>query len=757
MSSTSKRKRVFEKPVLIDVHIEEEEKSGENAAVDEENSQELSTSDSFESKAKKAYTPTKLLLIGMLLILLSPLFTVLGDSINLYVMYRHAHNGVEHLLNVKSIFLGPGMHLVGFLDVNKLHQAQQEFMAAHNDFEQLHEMLTRDPVVGVAGRVWSSQATSAYALSKIGVDVADVGQELTQAAMTVAPTFRGSLLANTQKLLVTPDMLRRMESSFDRLMPYLSDIQVQAHQVSLDALPISDGQRQQFADLFQLIPQAQLDISQGSQLLNAVGWLLGVGQPRTFLVQTMDRAELRPTGGFTGQFGELLINGGRIAPFALKNIGPYEELNPNSPVNGQLAPKPYRSWWPIPNWGLRDSNLSADFPTSAKIAIAAYKYEFGRDIDGVIVFSPFLVMRVLQITGPISIPEYHETVTAQNMEERLHYYQLDNQGIRKEEVVEHVDGPDAPTQARKLFTARLSRVLQDHVRRASSDELIAIVRTMLYALKTRDLQVYVTNPQIEGLLALFGAAGMLDRSTRHDGLYVVQANLSANKASQYVRTLLHDVVTLNASGGATHVMQLRLIYNQIGPVYGLDTYRDYVRVYVPPGSQFLWGNGFDSGVPFCGTGYGACPQGNIYQNGTLLCSSAVADAGAATTMLNDPYAHRWHPLDQAGPPTNFASDEPERAMFGGWVVIPKNCTMTVTLSWYVPAMSHAPYALLVQRQANTFPELDLTILPTPGNCARLATSGLHFSGIMDGLDLSFALPNHPTGQARDDCYPQPSG
>jgi len=95
-------------------------------------------------------------------------------------------------------------------------------------------------------------------------------------------------------------------------------------------------------------------------------------------------------------------------------------------------------------------------------------------------------------------------------------------------------------------------------------------------------------------------------------------------------------------------------------------------------------------------------------------------------------------------------------MFGGWVVIPKNCTLTVTLSWYVPPVGHAPYSLLVQRQASTFPELDLTILPTPGNCAVLATSGLHFNGIMGGLDLAFALPNHQASQTGDDCYVQPS-
>ena len=95
-------------------------------------------------------------------------------------------------------------------------------------------------------------------------------------------------------------------------------------------------------------------------------------------------------------------------------------------------------------------------------------------------------------------------------------------------------------------------------------------------------------------------------------------------------------------------------------------------------------------------------------------------------------------------------------MFGGWVIVPKNCTITVTLSWYVPPAGHTtPYTLLVQRQAGTFPELDLTILPSPGNCGVLKTAGQYFDGIL-GEDTNFVLRSFPEGEnVRVGCYPQP--
>src|SRR2546429_9867907 len=178
----------------------------------------------------------------------------------------------------------------------------------------------------------------------------------------------------------------------------------------------------------QVVAQAQTDLVQVSDLLDAAGWMLGVNEPRTFLVQTMDRGELRPTGGFTGQYGELSIKGGRMAPFSLRDISLVEYVD-NSPTLGQLALPQYRSWWPFANWGLRDSNLSADFPTSAQIAIKKYKSEVGHNVDGVILFTPFLVQHVLQVIGPMHIGGSNDTISAQNFEERMRYNHPHRSGL----------------------------------------------------------------------------------------------------------------------------------------------------------------------------------------------------------------------------------------------------------------------------------------------------------------------------------------
>lgn len=700
--------------------------------------------------------PSVILIAVLLIGVVTPLVfaTIAGASAySTYTSLRsHANNGVKHLLSVKNTFTGAGSHPTGALSTTKLAKAKNEFLAARTDFTQMQFLIDHTALIQTITQYlpqYRPQVTTARAASQIGIDIADMGSELIDSATILAPRLNGPLLSNANTPLLTPSDLNVIRGTINTILPLLNDIQTQTPLLSLDALPssiISPHQRVQVMQVIELLPTIETALVQGRDMLDAFGWLLGVDSPRTFLVQTMDRSELRPTGGFTGQYGELQINGGRVGNFSLRDISLVEYAD-NSPTSGRQAPASYRSWWPFANWGLRDSNLSADFPTSAKIATQQYEAEVKHHVDGVILFTPFLIEHILQILGPLQIPEYQETITAQNLEQKLHYYQLDNAGIAKQQQIQ---GGDTSTSDRKRFTSLVAHLLMDRVRHASPTELLAIARELPHDLQTKDLQIFMTNQQLQDKLVLYGYAGELDRSTTHDGLYVVQANVSASKASQYVRTSLHDVVTLDASGGATHVMQMQLAYTQLGPVYGLDTYRDYVRIYVPPSAKLLWGDGFDTGKALCIT----CDPNGVYPHSELVCPTGLYHAGASAPMIGDPYVGQWHPIDTIGPPTNLSSDEPGRAMFGGYVVVPKNCTMLVTLSWYVPPMGYGTYNLLVQRQAGTFPNLDLTVLPTPGNCTQLATSGQHFTGVLT-QDASFSLARSYKPGDANACYPQP--
>jgi hypothetical protein len=690
--------------------------------------------------------------------LLIPSFMVIFEIINAVILYNQLQDGIAHLQAAETIFhhgSGSSGDITQYFDLQKLHQAQKEIDAAHLDFVSLSDKLDHDGTIGQISNLWPTQVSTMRALGHIATDGTAAAQILIKTvidiAPSIAPAFQKNLFQTSNiplKPFIAPASFQEINKALDAITQLVHDMIINAHGLALNTLPISNSQRQTLASVLPLLPVLEADLSQEHEVRNELAWLLGIYQQRTFLLEPMDSAELRASGGFTGQFGELILNGGHIGPLHLENIGKYEEDHTaeGSPpdktvypkVVGQRAPAPYSKWWPIGNFGLRDANLSADFPTSARIAMERYAYEFGNHVDGVIMFTPTLIQQVLHVTGPITIPAYKETITEQNLVQRLHYYQLDNTGIRREEIIEHVEDPQL---ARKLFTQRVTTTLIGTVSHLPFNKLLPMANEMLHSMKSKDLQVYVTNSQLEALIGKYGSTASLDRSTKHDGLFIVQSNLSASKASQYVTTAIQDTITRDAKGGATHHLQMTLDYQQKGDVYGLDTYRDYVRVYVPVNSQLLAGNGFDQyHKPYCGdaqSAYRLC-QTDVYGDGSLVCSAPIV-IGYATSYLNDPYAGTDHPLDMIGAPQNLQSDEAGRAMFGGWVVIPKNCTMKVMLSWYVPPMSQQPYTLLLQAQASVYAPLNLTIQPAQKTCVPNKGNPLHFSKMMDGEDMTFTV------------------
>jgi hypothetical protein len=84
-----------------------------------------------------------------------------------------------------------------------------------------------------------------------------------------------------------------------------------------------------------------------------------------------------------------------------------------------------------------------------------------------------------------------------------------------------------------------------------------------------------------------------------DGYTLNQANVSVAKSTPYVKVTQTDDVTLDAQGGALHQLTVTLRNDPQGPIYGYPTYRDYIRIYVPPQARYLSGGGFDLLQPLC--------------------------------------------------------------------------------------------------------------------------------------------------------------
>ena len=707
---------------------------------------------------RSVYRVLSLVLVAIVLLgVLAPL----GAGLAAYSIYTNvrgvALDGVNHLLNVKNLITISKSDPIAALDAKKLQQAQTEFKLAQADFVQLQDLTDRSDILAALQEFspdYANKLLMARHLVRVALDVTQMGQEVSGVAIMGAGLIHSSPLANgVTKPLVSVADIASIDGAIIHALYYMDDIRVQMSQVRMSDVPISDKQKAQLTSLLAQLPKIQDMLTQGQGLVGLVSWLLGVGQQRRFLIQTLDSAELRPSGGFTGQYGVLQIQDGRMGAFSLRDVALLDYAG-NGVELGRQAPPAYSSWMNFGNWGLRDSNLSGDYPTTAQMSMQVFQDEGGGPVDGDISFTPTFIGHILDVTGPIHVAEYNETITSKNLEDRLHYYQQDYSAI----AIEHQKSNDTSHAARKAFTSLVGKMLLDRVRHLSTKQLLAVVKGAIKDIQSHDLEIYFANPQAEQWLSDHGYSGATNSFSKQDGFQVVQANISISKASQYVHTTEHDDIVLDAQGGATHNLTITLDYQQTGPVYGFDTYADYIRVYAPQNAQFLSGDGFDTGQALCSptpvgtkppttdgtpppTTTGTTPVTGCSQYDTYFPSDARYCPDGNYALGDRGFQQAWT-VDSLGAPTNLTSDLPGHGMWGGLTETPKNCTSTISLSWYVPhavknIAGQSPYALLVQKQGGYIPSIELTI-----DASALRLKGMKPFAYKGNLsaDKTFAMP-----------------
>ncbi|HEX9056713.1 MAG TPA: DUF4012 domain-containing protein [Ktedonobacterales bacterium] len=661
---------------------------------------------------------------------------------------------------------------VGIPDAAHLDTAQRELRLAQGEFRQLAVLLDRpNPTLAIAGNVpsVSDQVSTVRQLVYVGDDASSVGLTLLGAVTPILTRLHAGALISTNQPLITQAEATQLRAALVNSMSTLDDIEARVSTINPSALPINACQRAEFQHLMTYLPQARSYLAQAPALFDAAMWVAGVDHQRQFLVQTMDRAEVRPTGGFTGDYGILTTSGGRLQPFTLRDV---DGVYLNTPFS--LRPPAVYSWWPFPRWGLRDSNLSPDFPTTAQMNMNLFEgpqhiwKTIGMSdphLDGVIMLTIAPIAHVLLVTGPITVPKYGDVVTADNLEAKIHYYQQDPAAIAKERAL----SPDVPTTDRKRFTYVVTHIIEDRVRHMSLSELLSLAKVMEQDMRSHEIQIYVTNPKIETMLLQHSLGSHLTTSAGQDSIMIDQANVSVSKASPYIDTTMQDNVVLDTKGGATHNITITMHNTMKGPYYGYSTYRDYVRVYVPEQATLQWANGFDTGRPVCWVAPAwdpkatkperfkalpACPTVGFFPDGSLKCPAGGWGPGPRSSDAFGADGKTNYPVDDTGYPTNYTSDVRGRAVYGGFVTIPAFCTSVITLQYYVPNVAlpsnvvpdKAPaYSYAIERQAGTSIKLDIHIKPVTSIAAESAAP-VHYQATLT-TDTTLVIPrvNTSTG------------
>ncbi len=598
------------------------------------------------------------------------------------------------------------------LNTNSLNDAQTQVDAIQRDLYEINGAMN---VLGAPFGAVSPTIRNYQFLIHMGYELTTAGDEGLGVARTLLTPFEGGALAADGSPGITPADMQQARNLLSDAETHISNAVAIEQNIDPNALPSQLRPGTRIGSMLAQLPAVPKLFGEIKTLLDVAPNLLGIGQPANYLVLAMDRTELRPGGGFTGNYGILEVDGGKQSaqhPLALQDIYKldtqyYSQFPSNACAGAGLSyvgPQPpnYYWWWPVRcasttlGWGVRDANLSANFPTNAATAMQIAQdtkgtLPNGAPIQGVVSFTPVLIADLIQATGgSLRMPTYNVTVTPDNLERTIHEYQL---------------GPKETDSAnRKQFTHDLSSALLAEIKHLPKSQLKGIFSVAVQALKTKDLQVYFADPRAELILRQLGLASEVS-SGNGDGFFVVDANDGGNKANQFVTEHQTDLVTLLPNGGAIHQLQIAVTYNKTGDIFNpgsfFDAYSEVQRTYLPGDATILGYSGYPTDtftIPGCPGSY-ATPETDCTPGHALHGPNTLSDVAGRTMVMGALLV----PCGYASSPGAYSTESDTPVCRSN----PQSHTAYVYISWYTPhaftidKSGHGTYSELIEKQAGT--------------------------------------------------------
>jgi hypothetical protein len=446
-------------------------------------------------------------------------------------------------------------------DQSLVSQAKSDFAVARTQFtlagqiadgSQLLRRLENLPAVGGLAR---SRHTAVAGIAAMGVAISDAGEQLSDLdGELIKPSSSGDQQGRT---LLT--VLDQTQSSLVNVRTNLALAQNAAAQVDVQVLP--KGQQATFVKARATISAAVAGLDEFQRLVPILTEVLGGNGIRTFLIEQVNAAELRAGGGFIGTYSVLQADHGKLR---LIKSGTGPDLSGQRAALGQPGyidpPGPLLEWLPNTSWSFMDSNFFPDFPANAQAAESFAQPRIGAHIDSVVSIDYYAVAKMLELTGPLSVPGYGITLDANTF---------------VSVVVQHDLAHDAIHQA--LLSA-VAGPLMDRVSTLPPDRWPALLGALNDLAAARHLQAYFNNEQVEKEIDRVGWSATLHPTASQDFLMEVESNLGGTKANYFLTRHFTLVLTLKGST-LHHTLTIDLTDDMPFSYRPDEFYQAYVRLY----------------------------------------------------------------------------------------------------------------------------------------------------------------------------------
>ncbi len=402
--------------------------------------------------------------------------------------------------------------------------------------------------------------------------------------------------------------------------------------------------------------------------------ILGATQDKRYLLVFQNNSELRASGGFLGSYALVDIRDGKIRNLEVPGGGSYDtEGGMNVRV---VAPKPL--WLVNPLWHFWDANWWPDWPTTAQNLMWFYEKSDGPTVDGVISLTPTVVEGLLEITGPIDLSkEYGLVIDSNNFWDVVQkVVEQKNLALTNPEAVIGVpssssevksDLPikqglevNAENKPKKIIGDLMAKIIETLPQKLNKESLVKILSLFERSMSEKQILFYFSDANLEAEVVKLNWAGEI-KDTSRDYLSVVNTNIAGQKSDRKMEEKIEHDSEVSMDGSIIDTVKITRTHTGLKneAMTGVRNV-DWLRVYVPKGSELLMAEGFR--IP--DEKYFDEKPDPSWENNKFLEKEnrALVDEGSGTKVY----------------------EENNKTVFANWVMVDPGESVTLTIKYRLP-------------------------------------------------------------------------
>ena len=379
-----------------------------------------------------------------------------------------------------------------------------------------------------------------------------------------------------------------MAETLDKISPELEDITKELAKAGEELSSINPKRypksiRGKLVSIQTTLDESVQLFSQAKPLIKLLPTLLGNPDSKTYLLLFQNDAELRATGGFLTAYAYLDMNQGKMVPG-----NSYDIYNLDARWHSNLkAPDPIKKYLNESMWNLRNINLSPDFKVSMDQFLEIYRDIPGtRQIDGIIAIDTSVPVKLLDIIGPIGVGGWGNFSS-----------EIDPRCDCPQVVYALEEIADRPTYEikldRKAVLGPLMHSLMANAMGSPKHMWPKLLNSLLSSIQEKRMLLYFIDEDTQKIAEDFNSAGRI-KDFEGDYLHVNDSNFGGAKTDMFIiRSVEQEIGTT----GDKIIKTVTLNYNNPHPGSNCNleagqlclngVYKDWVRIYVPKGSELI--------------------------------------------------------------------------------------------------------------------------------------------------------------------------